>query len=44
MGKVEGQFKELKEKGIVTAFDCAKSPDSRRVKKRYRTQIISFTL
>ena len=27
-GKVEGQFKELKEKGIVTAFDCATSPDS----------------
>ena len=27
-GKVEGQFKELKEKGIVTAFDCATNPDS----------------
>lgn len=25
-GKVEGQFKELKEKGIVTAFDCADKP------------------
>ena len=27
-GKVEGQFKDLKERGIVTAFDCATEPDS----------------
>lgn len=27
-GKVEGQFRELKEKGMVTAFDCATRPDS----------------
>lgn len=27
-GKVEGQFRQLKENGIVTAFDCATEPDS----------------
>lgn len=27
-GKVEGQFKDLKEKGITTAFDCATNPNS----------------
>ena len=26
-GKVEGQFKELKERGIKTAFDCATRPE-----------------
>ncbi|MBQ6333820.1 MAG: fructoselysine 6-kinase [Erysipelotrichaceae bacterium] len=26
-GKVEGQFKELKEKGMATAFDCATRPE-----------------
>ena len=26
-GKVEGQFKDLKDKGIVTAFDCATRPE-----------------
>ena len=26
-GKVEGQYKDLKEKGIVTAFDCATRPE-----------------
>ena len=28
-GKVEGQFKDLKEKGIVTAFDCATRPEDK---------------
>ena len=28
-GKVEGQYKELKEKGIVTAFDCANRPEDK---------------
>lgn len=27
-GKVEGQFPQLKENGIVTAFDCATTPDA----------------
>ncbi|MCQ2507417.1 MAG: fructoselysine 6-kinase [Dorea sp.] len=26
-GKVEGQYKDLKEKGMTTAFDCATRPD-----------------
>ena len=26
-GKVEGQFKELKQRGILTAFDCATRPE-----------------
>lgn len=26
-GKVEGQYKDLKERGMVTAFDCATRPD-----------------
>lgn len=31
-GKVEGQFKELKQKGIVTAFDCATRPEDNEAK------------
>lgn len=27
-GKVEGQYKELKERGMVTAFDCATEPEN----------------
>ena len=28
-GKVEGQYKDLKEKGITTAFDCATRPEDK---------------
>lgn len=28
-GKVEGQYKELKQRGMVTAFDCATSPEDK---------------
>ena len=28
-GKVEGQYKDMKEKGIVTAFDCATRPEDK---------------
>lgn len=31
-GKVEGQFKDLKELGIITAFDCADRPDDNEAK------------
>jgi fructoselysine 6-kinase len=32
-GKVEGQFADMKERGITTAFDCATEPDSPEAKK-----------
>ncbi|WP_195501955.1 fructoselysine 6-kinase [Coprococcus comes] len=31
-GKVEGQFKEMKERGITTAFDCATDPEAEECK------------
>ena len=31
-GKVEGQYKDLKEKGMVTAFDCATRPEDKEAK------------